>query len=505
MTRRPASRSLATLTAAALLGVVGCSTTPSPTNSPEPGATSAVPRGLDRFYSQQLTWSDCGGGAECTTLTVPLDYRKPGGRTIDLAVLRVLATGDRQGSLLVNPGGPGVPGTDYARNADAYFTEPVREAFDIVGWDPRGVGQSAPVDCISNAALDRLVAADGTPDNAQERTQLLRMVRNFVAGCQRNSGWELPYIGTDNSARDMDVLRSALGESQLDYFGASYGTLLGATYADQFPKRVGRLVLDGAVDPTLRSEQLGRLQAVGFERAFDAFVRDCVQREGCAVGPTLADARRQVAGLLAQADASPLSTGTSRPLTEALASTGLFSALYSQQYGWPALRLALQRALQGDGSVLLRLADLYTERQSDGTYASNLNEAFPSISCTDQPTDLRVSRIARDSRTWQRSAPLFGEGFAWGQYTCAIWPLDPKQPTSLDAKGAAPILVIGTTRDPATPYAWAVSLAGQLASGVLLTREGDGHTAYAAGNNCIDRSVEQYLVGGVVPDNGTRC
>jgi pimeloyl-ACP methyl ester carboxylesterase len=487
----------------------GCTGPSEPTTTGAAPSTSvAVPgndTSLKRFYDQPLDWSDCGDGAQCATIEVPLDYSRPDGKTIALALLKVPATGNAQGSLLVNPGGPGVRGTEYARNADSYFTQPVRNSFDIVGWDPRGVGKSSAVDCLSNSELDQLIAADGTPDTPAEVRQLRQLSRNFVAGCVKASGGLLPHIGTVDSARDMDVIRAVLGQPKLDYFGASYGTLLGATYADLFPKRVGQFVLDGALDPSIDSQELGRLQAVGFETALDAFLSDCLQRTGCPVGPTVADARQQIADLFARADAAPLSTGTDRPLTEALATTGVFSALYSREYGWPALRVGLERALQGDGSVLLQLADIYTERNSDGTFASNVNEAFPAISCTDEPTNLSLPRIARDSVRWQRDAPLFGEPFAWGQYTCSIWPLPAKGPTKLTADGAPPILVIGTTRDPATPYAWAVALSKQLSSGVLLTRDGDGHTGYNAGNTCVDRTVEQFLVDDVVPPDGKRC
>ncbi|MFZ0323221.1 MAG: alpha/beta hydrolase [Actinomycetes bacterium] len=494
----------------ALLLLVGCtSSPPEPRPTAEPTSPTSSSTGsrdpLASFYDQKPQWSDCGGGAQCATITVPLDYSKPEGRTIELALLKVPASGDRIGSLLVNPGGPGVSGKDYARNAQYAFDDSLRSSFDIVGWDPRGVGDSTSVDCVDNSALDRLIAADGTPDTAAERQRLLRLSDQFVAGCRARSGTLLAHIGTEDSARDMDVIRAVLGQQKLDYFGASYGTLLGATYADQFPKNVGRFVLDGAVDPSIDSRELGRVQAEGFETALNAFIDDCLTRDGCPLGPTRDAARLQLRGLLDRADAAPLPTGTSRPLTESLALTGMFAALYSQAQGWPALRIALQRALQGDGSVLLQLADLYTERQSDGSFKSNVNEAFPSISCTDEPTDLTVKQIEHDSVTWQRSAPLFGEPFAWGQYTCSIWPLPAKGPRALQAKGADPILVIGTTRDPATPYQWAVNLADQLSSGVLLTRDGDGHTGYNAGNSCVDQAVDRYLLDGVVPRDGTSC
>jgi pimeloyl-ACP methyl ester carboxylesterase len=500
-------RLIAAVAAASLTvaGLAGCTI-----GSQEAGSSSATPvpgddAALAAYYDQPVDWQPCGAPAVCATINVPLDYRKPEGKQIELSLLKMPATGQSQGSLLVNPGGPGVSGKDYARNADAYFTDAVTSTYDIVGWDPRGVGDSTAVSCIDDAQLDTLIAADGTPDNPQEVNRLRSLARGFVAGCVKESGGLLAHLGTADSAQDMDVIRAVLGEDQLDYFGASYGTLLGATYADQFPDRVGRFVLDGAVDPKIDSEELGRLQAVGFETAFDAFVQDCLKRTGCPVGPTLAEARQQVTSLLQQADANPLPTGTSRALTESLATTGIFSALYSQQYGWPALRVGLQQALNGDGSVLLKLADIYTERNQDGTFASNINEAFPAISCADEPTDQSLARIARDSVTWQRSAPLFGESFAWGQYTCSIWPLPAKQPHALHAKGSAPILVIGTTRDPATPYEWAVSLAKQLDDAVLVTRDGDGHTGYNSGNACVDQTVDRYLVDGDVPSSNVTC
>jgi len=500
---------VAVLVALALLALTGCTGGPAspsvratPTTVvPAPGDNAA----LTRFYQQHVTWHPCGGSDLCTRIRVPLNYREPQGRSISLALLEVPATGQAQGSLLVNPGGPGVSGVDYARSAPTAFTAPVRDHFNIVGWDPRGVDRSAPVNCVGNAQLDKMIAADGTPDTNAQVRYLLQLQRSFVRGCEQHSGWLLPYIGTTNSARDMDIIRAVLGEPKLDYLGASYGTLLGATYANLFPQRVGRFVLDGALDPTIDSQQLGRLQAVGFENALTSFINDCIASSGCPVGPTLGDALQQVETLLAKADQTPLPTGTSRPLTEALATTGILAALYNKQYGWPALRQGLSEALADNGATLLKLADLYTERNPNGTFASNVNQAFPAISCTDEPTNLSVARIAHDSLTWQRSAPIFGESFAWGQYTCAIWPLPPKHPEALTAKGAPPILVIGTTRDPATPYEWAVALAHQLDSGVLLTRNGDGHTGYNVGNACVDSTVEQFLINDVVPPNGKTC
>jgi pimeloyl-ACP methyl ester carboxylesterase len=489
-----------------------CSGDPAP-RTPDAAASSAVEStkpadpALRSFYDQSVKWSTCGD-FECGTITVPLDYDEPKGETVELALLRRPANSsrDRIGSLLVNPGGPGVSGISYAQNADFYFSSEVLDVYDVVGWDPRGAGSSTAVECLSDRETDRFIAADGTPDSPAEVAQLKRLFRGFTAGCEKGSAELLPHIGTFDSARDMDVLRAVLGERQTDYFGASYGTELGATYAELFPKRVGRFVLDGALDPTVSGTELALGQLEGFQRAITAFVDDCLPRDGCPLGPTRVDAFQQLEDLFARADVQPLSSGSGRPVTEALTQLGVVAAMYSQEQGWPTLRLGLARALSGDGSVLLALADSYSERNSDGTYASNVNEAFPAISCTDRPESLTVRQILRLVPRFVSVSPLFGEWFAWASAGCADWPVETASfPQKLRAKGANPILVIGTTRDPATPYEWAVSLADQLDSGLLLTRDGDGHTAYTSGNSCIDAAVDSYLVDGVVPKQGTTC
>jgi pimeloyl-ACP methyl ester carboxylesterase len=335
---------------------------------------------------------------------------------------------------------------------------------------------------------------------------VFRLQREFARECKANAGELLPHIGTFGSARDMDIIRAALDEGKTDYFGASYGTELGATYAELFPERVGRVVLDGALDPTVSSYQLAAGQLRGFERAVSAFIDDCIAREGCAIGPTPELAEQQLIDLLASIDQAPLSTTSGRALTEALATTGMIAAMYSESSGWPVLRQGLANAFDGDGSVLLALADSYSERNGDGTYASNVNDAFPSISCADRPESASLSEIRRAIPKFERMSPIFGRGFAWAGTSCTDWPVEDGQfPQRLTAKGADPILVVGTTRDPATPYEWSVGLAEQLDSGVLLSRDGDGHTAYSAGNDCIDAAVEEYLLEGVVPKDGTQC
>jgi pimeloyl-ACP methyl ester carboxylesterase len=429
-----------------------------------------------------------------------------------LEVVRLPAAdrGKRVGSLVVNPGGPGGSGVRYARAAAQVITAKVRNSFDIVGFDPRGVGMSEPVDCLDDAELDTFLAVDGSPDSARERKQLAREARQFAAGCGRRTGELLPHLSTADVARDMDLLREALGEERLNYLGKSYGTLLGATYAELFPERVGRLVLDGAIDPTLTGGEIGLAQAEGFEGALRAFVRDCRALEDCPLrgGPT-ADVRSgvgQVADLLADVDRTPLWGGQDRKLTQSLALLGVAAALYDEASGWPALRVALSRAFDGDGSVLLVLADFYTDRQRDGSYSGNQNEVAYAVNCLDRAEPTDVDAYAADAREFARRSPLFGAYVAWSGLPCAFWPAPPDSgPHPIRAPGAAPILVVGTVRDPATPYAWAQSLAEQLESGVLLSYDGDGHTAYARGSSCIDEAVERYLIEGELPAEGTVC
>lgn len=503
-------RRLLALAVATGLLLAGC-TSGDPTVAaspvPTPTVTSSEPSALRPFYEQSAEWTACGD-FECATLTAPLDYADPSAASVDLELLKRSASNadERIGSLFVNPGGPGVSGIEYARLAEVLFTQPVLDHYDIVGWDPRGVGESTSITCVTDEETDTYYETDGTPDNAAEVRDLVRLNASFTKGCVADSAALIPELGTFSSARDIDILRSAVGEPRLNYFGASYGTELGAIYAELFPQRVGRMVLDGALDPAVSLDELSVGQLRGFQGATEAFIGDCITREGCAVGPTSGEAEDELAQLLLDIDAAPLPTDSGRPLTESLATIGMISAMYSEASGWPALRLGLSQAFNGDGTVLLALADAYTERNADGTYASNVNSAFPAISCTDRPATSSVVQAAQLSKRYQRISPIFGRTFAWGALSCRDWPvIRSKFPTDAVAKGADPIVVIGTTRDPATPYAWSVSLAKSLQNGVLVSRDGDGHTGYNAGNTCVDDAIDQYLVGGDVPDDPTLC
>ena len=520
--RPPSRRVVAAVSGVAVTAVLltGCSLsftsageTPAPASSSVaspgsvPPARKAPSPDLQSYYDQQVDWRSCGDQLECAQIQVPLDYSDPSAGNIELSLNKHLAAGDRQGSLVFNPGGPGVGGLAYVQAADAVFTQPVLDAFDIIGFDPRGVGTSTAVHCLTSTQLDTLIASDPSPDTPAEERRALALAKGLAHGCEQRSGALLPHVGTPDAARDLDIIRAVLDEPQLDYLGASYGTFLGATYADLFPDRVGRMVLDGAVAPEVSGVKIGLEQAKGFEQALDSFLADCVSRSDCPVGPDVATARQQVADLLDQVDARPLPTAGGRPLTQGLALLGVLYPLYDQRNGWPILRAGLDQAINGhDGTALLAAADAYTRRQADGSYADNSNEAIVAINCLDRPVHATLSQLRAQADRFAKQAPVFGKALAWGNVACTVWPdTAQRPPRELHAKGSAPIVVIGTTRDPATPYNWAVDLAHQLDNGVLLTRDGDGHTGYNAGNACIDRAVERYLINGVVPSDGTTC
>ncbi|MFE0735555.1 alpha/beta hydrolase [Streptomyces sp. NPDC058855] len=513
MDSRRLLRTSATALAAAGLILSGCSGG-SDAAAPAPyaaaAAPSASPEALKKFYGQKLTWRDCGApGFQCATLRAPLDYAKPGAGEIDLAVSRVRATGPgkRLGSLLVNPGGPGGSAVGYLQGyAGIGYPAPVRARYDMVAVDPRGVARSEPVECLTGPEMDTYTQVDQTPDTAAETGALATAFQRFAAGCAKRSGKVLPHVSTVETARDMDILRAVLGDEKLTYVGASYGTFLGASYAELFPGRVGRLVLDGAMDPSLSAVDLNRDQTAGFETAFRAFAADCVRTPDCPLGTgSVEEAGEAMRKFFRDVDAEPVPTGERRALGESLATTGVIAAMYDEG-AWPQLREALTRAMDGEGSALLALADSYYERGTDGSYA-NLMSANAAVNCLDLPAAYGgPADAAKAVPSFEKASPVFGKGLAWAALNCTYWPTPPTgRPHRITAEGAAPILVVGTTRDPATPYKWARSLAGQLASGSLLTYDGDGHTAYGRGSDCVDTAINTYLLEGTVPPDGKRC
>ncbi len=481
--------------------------TPSPMTPPPASVTQPPKPALADFYSQRIDWSPCDTNPDddCGTLTVPIDYAEPQGQTLELALLRVPASGARVGSMVVNPGGPGAPGTSYAAAAGRVFREPLLQSFDIVGFDPRGTGASDPVDCLSDSELDTYLAGDPTPDDPAEVAQFKRSTLDYGAACKADSGPILGHVTTIEAARDMDVLRSALGEETLTYLGASYGTKLGATYAELFPDKVGRLVLDGAVDVALDPTTMAIDQAAGFETALRAYVQNCLDStDNCFLGDSVDEGLQTISDLLASIEQQPLPAGD-RELTVGNAFYGVITPLYNRDY-WFLLSTALASALEGKGSALMQLADAYASRNPDGSYADNSIEANYAINCLDDPTAVPFAKVPSLFSKFEKASPTFGRVFAWAMTGCAgIEVRSSEKPLDIRGEGAAPILVLGTTRDPATPMKWAVALADELESGVLVRRDGDGHTAYNSGNACIDSIVEDYLIDGTVPADQTSC
>ncbi|GCD19826.1 alpha/beta hydrolase [Cellulomonas algicola] len=510
---RPGARRRAAVVVAALSAVVvlvlgGCVPAKNQAQVPTSAATSGAPdEALAAFYDQQLEWTTCAQG-ECATATVPLDYADPSGATIGIALARRPATGGSAvASLLVNPGGPGVSGVDFLDQAASMISEDVLRQLDLVAFDPRGVQRSSPITCMDGTDLDKVVAFDADYSTDAGIQEAIDVFRGVGEACQERSGQTLAHVDTVSAARDLDVLRAALGDDALSYLGYSYGTQLGATYAALFPLRVGRLVLDGALDPTLTADELAEGQAQGFENALRAYVTDCLAGASCPLTGDVDQAMGQIRALLDHAVADPLPTGGDRRLTGSLAFYGIALPLYSQP-SWPYLTQALDAAIhENDGSILLQLADAYFDREADGTYSTNATEAFWAIGCLDDRQSADPAEMRAQADRIEAVAPTMGSFFSYGGTICADWPVPVVG--GLDdysAKDAtAPILVVGTTNDPATPYAWAEKLATTLSTATLLTYEGEGHTAYGSSNDCVADAVDAYILTGTVPPEGTRC
>ncbi|QDI70158.1 proteinase [Streptomyces calvus] len=483
-----------------------------PALTPLPRSTPAA---LEPYYEQKPAWRDCGApGFQCATLKAPLDYAEPSAGDVRLAVARKKATGPgkRLGSLLVNPGGPGGSAIGYLQAyAGVGYPAGVRARYDMVAVDPRGVARSEPVECLDGPAMDAYTRTDVTPDDAGEIDTLVAAYKKFAEGCGADAPKLLRHVSTVEAARDMDIVRAALGDWKLHYVGASYGTFLGATYAGLFPHRAGRLVLDGAVDPSLPARRLNLEQTAGFDTAFTAFAKDCVRQSDCPLGgrgTTPAQVGERLKAFFAGLDTRPVPTGDAdgRNLTESLATMGVIAALYDES-AWQQLREALTAAMrEKDGAGLLVLADGYYERGAGADF-SNLMFANAAVNCLDLPPAFdSPDEVRRALPDFRKASPVFGEGLAWASLNCAYWPVRATgEAQRIEAKGAAPIVVVGTTRDPATPYRWAEALAGQLSSARLLTYEGDGHTAYGRGSDCIDSAINAYLLDGTPPTDGKRC
>lgn len=511
--------------------VAACAPSPESTGQPavteSRGPAGAVPAGLDRFYAQPLTWGDCAPYAtsadsrsgfgnknlQCARLTVPLDYSKPDGDTITTSVLRQKASdsASRVGALLVNPGGPGASGMELAANLASHVSSTeLGRRFDLVGFDPRGVGASEPqVHCLTDRERDADRAEDldldGSPAGVARQESA---ARDFAAKCAQRTDHGpdmLANLGTRDVARDMDVLRSALGEPKLTFLGYSYGTRLGYVYAEEFPGNVRAMVLDGAVDPSQDplAEQVA--QGAGFETAFNEFAAWCAQRQDCSVGADPAAAPQAFQNLVRSLIDNPIPLRDGRKLTYDDATLGTIQALYTQQL-WQTLNTGLNDLRSGRGSALMALADMYNERDPSGRY-TNTQDAFTAIRCIDDPPVTDKEKLLDTRNRFEQVAPFLDDGRpnAAALDSCAFWPVpNTSPPHEAKVSGVPPVLVISTTNDPATPYQAGVNLAEAM-NGALLTFEGTQHTAFLQGNECVDSVGSAYLINNVVPPVGQRC
>ncbi len=458
---------------------------------------------LQDFQSQQIKWRTCYDQFKCADVLVPIDYTNIKLGTFKIAVLKYEASNkeDRIGSMFVNPGGPGASGFDYAYQAEYIVSPQVLALYDIVGFDPRGVGRSAPIRCLTDDEMDANYASDAKPDSPAELETLVQDAQDYVAKCEKNTK-NLTAYSTENAVRDMDVIRAVLGDKKLNYLGKSYGTYLGTIYAQLFPDKVGRIVLDGAIDPDATPVQQSITQAVGFDNALDAFVKDCLQLDSC---PLPKDATKQYfTDLFDSVAKKPLTTSTKRVATESLVVLGTASALYDNESGWPMLRAAIKQAQNGRGFMFLSLADAYTGRQLNGTYPSNEGDSGFVIDCLDWNDGRSNEQIAQDAQTFKAQAPVFGPYLSYSGISCKYF-TDIKQPIKIKQIKTTPMIVIGTLRDPATPYSWAVALNKLITDSRLITLDGDGHTGHGRGSACVDKTVDEYFITGKIPATDQKC
>jgi pimeloyl-ACP methyl ester carboxylesterase len=512
MTSRRARFALVAAMLAVVLPLSGCVASFIPT----PPKTTSTPTGekvaadLEPFYGQVLKWKTCeNGDFQCATAKAPMDWSTPGQGTIDLALIRKVASGTSKGSLLVNPGGPGGSGYDFVRDdLTSAVDSRLRANYDIVGFDPRGVGRSSAVSCYSDPATldDYLFSIPKAPIYSDAWiAENAASTAAFGQDCLKYTGPLLGKVDTNSAARDLDLLRAALGDKKLNYLGYSYGTLLGATYAELYPKKTGRLVLDGALDPATSDFDVTKTQAVGFENAMKAYLKSCIGTSGCPFSGTVTGAMADVRGILDDLDASPLRNDDGRELGSATMFTAIILPLYSKD-NWPVLGKLFDDVAKGSASIAFQLADSYYSRNSDGSYNDNSTEAFDAINCLDYVSDASVATMRVQAAELKKAAPTFGPQMSYGGASCATWPFtSTRERGPIAADGSAPIIVVGTTNDPATPYVWAQNLAKELQHGHLVTRKGDGHTGYNKGNACVDAAVDDFFIDNTVPKTDPKC
>jgi pimeloyl-ACP methyl ester carboxylesterase len=476
-------------------------------NSSSSSDTSVNPLNTTtEFIVNPIVWTACDGSTntevECGNIEVPFDYADPEQGSFVLYVKKhnAASPADRIGSMMVNPGGPGFGGSSLADDAQYYFSQDLIDHFDIIAWDPRGTGESTPaVDCVDT--FDEYFGLDSPPETPEEKQALIDASQAFNDKCAENSGTILPYISTQASAQDINSLRLALGEEKVSFFGFSYGSELGTTWATMFPETVRAIVVDGAVDPNASSTEEGMNQAKGFEGQLATFLKQCSEKTTCAFHNG-GKAEAAFDKLVLDIDTTPLEVSKDRtPVTQGVLFTAVAQAMYSDYY-WPQLSEALSEAQNGNGKGILQLYDDYYQRKDDGTYGNEL-EAFLAISCLDDPGASSIEDVDSHIEDFIAAAPRLGGNFAYG-YSCALWPVKQASKVTITGKGAGPIVVVGTTGDPATPLDSTRKMALGLEKGILIVVDANQHTGYGA-NSCVVKAVDDYLIKLTVPANETTC
>ncbi|WP_144794427.1 alpha/beta hydrolase [Kocuria palustris] len=516
---RPRRRArLAALAAVAALGLGACTGGEGPREADVPEGAAA---GMDRYYGQQLDWGACEGSGglsgllggdgdqECAELTVPVDYADPEGGTTTVALSRLASEGEAaEGALVVNPGGPGGSGVDLIAGAGGLFGEELRGAYDIVSFDPRGVSRSDGIECFADDAERDAWRSLPAFDPQQRSVDDLRgEYRDLGRDCAQRSGPVLEHMDTASVARDMDVLRAVLGQDRTDYLGFSYGTHIGAEYARQFPDRVGRFVLDAAVDPQVSNSDVSLAQAEGFENALRDFLEHCTaDSPECFAEGSVEDGFEEVRRILARSADEEITGADGRRVTPVQVAEGIITPLYSTAT-YSTLDEALRKASDGDYAALQELSDANHGRRPDGSYHGNSTTSFTAVNCLDSTDEsLTDEELAAQQEVLTERAPTFGPYLGYSEAACQGWPFGPAgRDEPAEYTGDAEILVVGGTEDPATPYAWSEALTEQLGSARLLTREGMGHVSYSSGNGCIVEAVDGFLVDGSLPEEGAVC
>jgi pimeloyl-ACP methyl ester carboxylesterase len=489
-----------------LLGGGGAKNTSTPTGE-------KVEPALQGYYDQILTWKSCGDGAQCTTVTAPMDWDNPSADTdITLELTRHTAAGTAIGSLFVNPGGPGGSGYDFVHDStslDFAVGAALQRNFDVIGWDPRGVGRSTPVYCYDDSELDDFIFGiiDAPEESPEWKAEYTKQSIAFGKACAENTGEVLGHIDTLSTVRDLDLMRALVGDTKLNYLGYSYGSEIGTTYIDTFPTKVGRVVLDGALDPTLTNFEVVKSQSAGFEQALHNYLKACPDIKGCPFTGVLTTDLARISKLYDALNKNPITASDGRKMDGNVFDAAVSTALYSKDYWEPYLTPMFTEVFAGKTDTAFALADFYFGRGEDGHYVDNSFESFVAIECLDYATETDPAVIKEQNDELVAAAPTFNRPSTVGDEVCANWPypFTGEGPHSASGAGADPVLVVSTTGDPATPYEWGVSLSKQFENARLISYTGEGHTAYNKGSACVDSAVEDYLVKGVVPTGQVDC